>query len=169
LPVPDDGDEKPTASARMPGMRMDGEVIHRPGWTADECRLALRRVRRDAPLPHRLVPAGMGEPKRPAPPANRAGGARVDGLEDADRRSNDVLRVPVIPLEVDRLDRAVLTTDALLADDEDRRLERHRRIPEASVARRLDPLVKVRARAGPEASPASSERAPQLHLRLARA
>jgi hypothetical protein len=65
--------------------------------------------------------------------------------------------------------RTTISTESLLVDDEDRRLERHRRILEASVARQLDLLGKVRAVAQPAAGSGSFERAPQVELRVVRA
>ncbi len=62
--------------------------------------------------------------------------------------------------------RTAISTETLLVDDEDRRFERHRRILEASVARRLDLLAKVRTMARPAAL-GSFERAPQVELRVA--
>lgn len=61
--------------------------------------------------------------------------------------------------------RTAISTETLLVDDEDRRFERHRRILEASVARQLDLLAKVRSVAQPAAS-GSFERAPQVELRV---
>lgn len=72
---------------------------------------------------------------------------------------------PSLQAAVDKA-RAALSTNTLLVDDEDRRFERHRRILEASMARQLDLLAKVRA-ACPAAS-GSFERAPQVELRLVR-
>lgn len=63
--------------------------------------------------------------------------------------------------------RTALSTEHLLADDEDRRFERHRRILEASIGRQLDVLAKVRAVAKPATS-GSFERAPQVELRVVR-
>jgi hypothetical protein len=74
---------------------------------------------------------------------------------------------PKLDTAVERA-RTAISTETLLADDEDRRFERHRRILEASVARQLDLLAKVRAVARPAAS-GSFERAPQVELRVLRA
>jgi hypothetical protein len=62
--------------------------------------------------------------------------------------------------------RTAISTEILLVDDEDRRFERHRRILEASVARQLDLLAKVRVVAQPAAASGSFERAPQVELRV---
>ncbi len=59
--------------------------------------------------------------------------------------------------------RTAISTNTLLVDDEDRRLERHRRILESSMARQLDLLAKVRAMGEPSAS-GSFERAPQVEI-----
>jgi hypothetical protein len=61
--------------------------------------------------------------------------------------------------------RLAVSTERLLVDDEDRRFERHRRILEASLARQLDLLAKVRTVARPTSS-GSIERAPQVELRV---
>jgi hypothetical protein len=63
--------------------------------------------------------------------------------------------------------RTAISTETLLVDAEDRRFERHRRVLEASVARQLDLLAKVRAVAKPATS-GSFERAPQVELRVVR-
>jgi hypothetical protein len=75
--------------------------------------------------------------------------------------------LPALDAAVDKA-RTAISTETLLVDDEDRRFERHRRILEASVARQLDLLAKVRAVARPAAS-GSFERAPQVELRVVRA
>jgi hypothetical protein len=75
--------------------------------------------------------------------------------------------LPALDAAVEKA-RTAISTETLLVDDEDRRFERHRRILEASVARQLDLLAKVRAVARPAAS-GSFERAPQVELRVVRA
>jgi hypothetical protein len=75
--------------------------------------------------------------------------------------------IPDLQMAVERA-RLALSTETLLVDDEDRRFERHRRILEASVARQLDLLSKVRALVRPAASLGSFERAPQVELRIVR-
>lgn len=62
--------------------------------------------------------------------------------------------------------RTAISTNTLLADDEDRRFERHRRILEASMSRQLDLLAKVRAVAVPAAGSGSFEQAPPVQLRV---
>jgi hypothetical protein len=74
--------------------------------------------------------------------------------------------LPALDASVEKA-RTATSTETLLLDDEDRRFERHRRILEASVARQLDLLAKVRAVARPAAS-GSFERAPQVELRVVR-
>jgi hypothetical protein len=74
--------------------------------------------------------------------------------------------LPTLDAAVEKA-RTMISTEALLVDDEDRRFERHRRILEASVARQLDLLAKVRAVAQP-AAPGSFEHAPQVELRVVR-
>ncbi|HUL57621.1 MAG TPA: hypothetical protein VLU43_00010 [Anaeromyxobacteraceae bacterium] len=74
--------------------------------------------------------------------------------------------LPALDAAIDKA-RTAISTETLLVDDEDRRFERHRRIMEASVARQLDLLAKVRAVARPAAS-GSFERAPQVELRVIR-
>jgi hypothetical protein len=71
--------------------------------------------------------------------------------------------LPALDAAVEKA-RTAISTETLLVDDEDRRFERHRRILEASVARQLDLLAKVRVVARPAAS-GSFERAP--HVRTA--
>lgn len=75
--------------------------------------------------------------------------------------------LPALDTAVEKA-RTSISTETLLVDDEDRRFERHRRILEASVARQLDLLAKVRGVARPAAS-GSFERAPQVELRVVRA
>lgn len=65
--------------------------------------------------------------------------------------------------------RTAISTDRLLADDEDRRFERHRRILEASVSRQLDLLAKVKAMAKTASASGSFERPPAVELRVVRA
>ena len=72
---------------------------------------------------------------------------------------------PVLDANVER-SRTMLSTMTLLQDDEDRRFERHRRILEASVARQLDLLVKLREMAKTSAVSGSSERLPPVELRI---
>ena len=75
--------------------------------------------------------------------------------------------LPALDAAVEKA-RTAISTETLLVDDEDRRFERHRRILEASVARQLDLLGKVRAVAQP-AAPGSFERTPQVELRVVQA
>jgi hypothetical protein len=75
--------------------------------------------------------------------------------------------LPALDAAVEKA-RTAISTETLLVDDEDRRFERHRRILEASVARQLDLLAKVRAVAGAGAA-GLFERAPQVELRVVRA
>jgi hypothetical protein len=65
--------------------------------------------------------------------------------------------------------RTAISTDTLLADDEDRRFERHRRILDASVSRQLDLLAKVKAQAQAASASGSFERPPAVELRVVRA
>lgn len=74
---------------------------------------------------------------------------------------------PSLDAAVERA-RTAISTETLLVDDEDRRFERHRRILEASVARQLDLLTKVRSMARSAAVSGSSERPPQVELRVVR-
>lgn len=62
--------------------------------------------------------------------------------------------------------RTAISTDTLLADDEDRRFERHRRILEASVSRQLDLLAKVKAMATASSASGSFEQPPAVELRV---
>lgn len=72
--------------------------------------------------------------------------------------------MPALDAAVEKA-RMAISTETLLVDDEDRRFERHRRILEASVARQLELLTKVRSMAQPAAASGSFERGPQVELR----
>jgi hypothetical protein len=73
--------------------------------------------------------------------------------------------VPVLDAAVDKA-RTMIGTETLLVDDADRGYERHRRILEASMARQLDLLAKLRSMGVAASSSGSSERPPPVELRV---
>ena len=73
--------------------------------------------------------------------------------------------VPVLDAAVDKA-RTIIGTETLLVDDADRRYERHRRILEASMARQLDLLARLRVMGVAASSSGSFERPSPLELRV---
>lgn len=87
------------------------------------------------------------------------------GLASARLRDTVQALDPGLQADVDGA-RAHLATTTLLVDAQDRQIERHRRLLEASMGRQLDLLGKVRAAAQLAASSGSYERAEVLELRV---